>query len=223
MALDVRDRAVSWQLAIFGTREPLETDLVKREVSAGMAVVDVGANIGYYTLLCAARGAFVHAIEPSPSTFALLSRNVSLNGYETRVTLYNVALADGRGRRKLYLAATPNCHSLVGTGPSIEVEALALPDLGLRAIDFLRMDLEGGERMVIDGMGACRPHRMLIELHPHPDLPARLQKLARMGYRCRWAVTRTYPQQVVPFDLADSEIPGTGAGLPRTILLERQE
>src|SRR5512138_2867115 len=79
MYLDPGD---SMGLAIQGTYEPEETEAVLRSVKSGMVVVDIGANIGYYTLLFARlvgpQGRVI-AFEPDPATFALLKKNVDSN------------------------------------------------------------------------------------------------------------------------------------------------
>src|SRR5207253_6545315 len=89
-----------------GVWEPLETYLVERRVREGDVVLDIGANIGYYTLVFAelvGDSGRVFAFEPEPANFALLSENTGLNG-RANVTLVNAAVADAGGRLPLYLA-----------------------------------------------------------------------------------------------------------------------
>ena len=81
MFLDPKD---SLRLSIFGVYEPFETDLVQHEVGEGDVVLDIGANIGYYTLIFArivGEGGKVFAFEPDPDNFALLKKNVEASGY----------------------------------------------------------------------------------------------------------------------------------------------
>jgi len=73
------------QLFMGGHYEKYETNLFKRVVSEGMTVVDLGANIGYYTLLAAklvGRKGKVFAFEPGPDNFSLLLKNIEANGYD---------------------------------------------------------------------------------------------------------------------------------------------
>jgi len=71
-------------------------------------VLDLGAHVGYYTLLLArlVRPGGRVALEPDPDNFALLSRNVALNGYASRVSLYNLAATDTPGKLALYVRPT---------------------------------------------------------------------------------------------------------------------
>ncbi|SRR6266545_2940317 len=78
-----RDRFIAPSLLHAGCFKPFETELVMNEVRPGDVVVDVGAHIGYFTLLLAALvgpKSRVFAFEPDPDNFALLCRNVELNG-----------------------------------------------------------------------------------------------------------------------------------------------
>lgn len=86
----ILDKDDSLRLSLF-PYEPIETQLVKQYVKAKDCVVDVGANIGYYTLLMAKQRAIVHSFEPEPKNFALLKKNVELNNF-TNVILYNKEL-----------------------------------------------------------------------------------------------------------------------------------
>src|ERR1700674_193031 len=87
------DRNDSLQLYATGIYEPIETEIVKREVRSGEVVLDIGAHIGYYTLLFArlvGESGRVFAFEPDPANFAILSSNVAVNAYEN-VTLIRSA------------------------------------------------------------------------------------------------------------------------------------
>ena len=74
------------QMSLFDY-DPIETDIVKSNVKKNDVVVDVGANIGYYTLLMAKIGAFVNSYEPAPSNFKLLQKNVHQNNFSQNVIL----------------------------------------------------------------------------------------------------------------------------------------
>ena len=216
MDLRVRDRGVSRALAIFGSREVLETEIFRREVGEGMTVVDLGANVGYYTLLAASivgpRGK-VYAIEPVPENFEQLRRHVRLNGYEPIVETFELAISDTVGTTRMYLGLASNLHTLVDVDdepagaakPTIEVQTTTLDRFlaAKRPVEFLRMDIEGGEVLVFDGMQELlkrskRP-QILFEVHPigsidpDPRYTPRLERLLAAGYHCRYAISSFHP------------------------------
>ncbi|MFH1888963.1 MAG: FkbM family methyltransferase [Candidatus Omnitrophota bacterium] len=158
MFLDPKDNLC---LSISDTCEPLETELVKSSVKEGQVVVDIGANIGYYTLLFAelvGKGGKVFAFEPNPDNFSLLSKNVSANGFEN-VVLVNKAVSDMTGPIKLYISKR-NCgdHRIYDYGERrrvIEVGSVRLDDYFRDfegKIDFIKMDIQGAELLAVRGM-----------------------------------------------------------------------
>jgi hypothetical protein len=103
MFLDSRD---SLGLSIFSIHEPLETGLVKEKIKKGDVVLDIGANIGYYTLIFAklvGEEGKVFAFEPEPTNFSLLEKNVEINGYKN-VVLIQKAVSNETGKIRLYLS-----------------------------------------------------------------------------------------------------------------------
>src|SRR2546425_5251818 len=101
---DVRPRTNDLDL-ISSKHEPLVTRSF--QVAAGDVVVDVGAHIGRYALRAATKASQVIAVEPDPSNFSLLERNVRLNGF-SNVVLVPHALSSVPGTRALWLAASGN-------------------------------------------------------------------------------------------------------------------
>jgi FkbM family methyltransferase len=179
MRLDPDDTVVSALLREEGWFEPFETLLVQRLVSPGDTVVDVGANIGYYTLqfarLVGATGKVV-AFEPDPHNFALLEENVWQNGYRN-VTLVRAAVAARSGGVRLHLnAANHGDHRIYASDPgrpAIDVEAVALDEYfadhaGL--LDLVKIDVQGAEAGVFAGMRRLmaeqRVARVLSEFWP---------------------------------------------------------
>jgi len=162
MFLDSED---SLRLSIFGAWEPFETELVKKEIKKGDVVLDLGANIGYYTLIFAklvGEGGKVFAFEPEPDNFALLKKNVEINGYQN-VILVRKAVSNKTGKFKLYLSDdNKGGHSMYPLSPqdgsqSIEIEAIRLDDYFENydgKIDFIKMDIEGAEEKAIQGMSS---------------------------------------------------------------------
>jgi FkbM family methyltransferase len=145
-------------LSVYGVYEPGITALVKREVKEGDVVLDLGANVGYYTLLFAklvGETGKVFAFEPDPRFFSLLKKNVEINGYKN-VILEQKAVTNRTGMMRLFLEeGTYTVHESEGGRESIEVESVSLDDyfsLFQKGIDFIKMDIEGSEGYAIDGM-----------------------------------------------------------------------
>lgn len=160
MFLDDKD---SLDLSIYNVYEPLETEFLKKEVKSGDVVLDIGANIGYYTLIFAravGQGGMVYAFEPNPTNFSLLKKNIEINGY-TNVVLIQKAVSNTTGKLKLYLSETnKGDHRIYDSGEervSLEVECVAIDDYFAncrKRIDLIKMDVQGSEGLVIKSMPA---------------------------------------------------------------------
>lgn len=196
MLLDLATPGVSWSLATRGVREEAHTRLMGDLLEPGQHVLDLGANIGYYTLLSArAVGpeGRVLALEPDPGNLDLLERNVELNGFEDRVEILAVAASDRKGTARLAAGDAANLRRIDAAG-TVEVETVSLDDLlaGRPRVDLLRMDVEGHEVQVLDGMDGTvedgeGPRRILMEVHPsryepRDALSRRLEHLFDHGY-----------------------------------------
>jgi FkbM family methyltransferase len=143
----------------YGEHEPDITALFRRLVSPGSTVLDVGANVGYFSILARELGASVHAFEPNPLVRALLTRSVSLG--PGGIEVVPVACSDHEGAMLLYLAEPGNTGMTSLTAPTSvsaerrrEVEVIKLDDYvraaGLRP-DVVKIDVEGHEREVLAG------------------------------------------------------------------------
>ena len=83
-------------LSVFKIYEPNQTKIVKKYVHEGDVVIDVGAHVGYYTLLMAqlvGKNGKVYSFEPDPVNFELLKKSVEINGFEN-VILIQKAVSD---------------------------------------------------------------------------------------------------------------------------------
>ena len=110
------DRRDALELATREVYERTATGIVQREINEGDVVLDIGANIGYYTLLAArlvGPTGQVIAFEPDQTNFALLRKNVEANGYRN-VVLVNKAVSDHNGTAELFLNdANPGDHRTI--------------------------------------------------------------------------------------------------------------
>jgi FkbM family methyltransferase len=158
MALDDKD---SLDLLCTGYYEPFETELIGACIKNGDVVVDIGANIGYYTLMFARQvgeTGRVFAFEPDPANFSLLKRNVQRNGYRN-VELIQKAVAAQSGTLRLYLSdENRGDHRVYNSNdgrPSIAIDAVNLSDYFAAyngPIDFIKMDIQGSEAGALRGM-----------------------------------------------------------------------
>ena len=114
LVLDADDPGISRQLIRLGERELEQKFILERELKPGMRVFDLGANIGYYTVMMARRvgpTGRVYAVEPVPRNFELLSRNVGRNGLAERTELEQIAIAGSDGEKALLISEKSNWHS----------------------------------------------------------------------------------------------------------------
>lgn len=153
---------IAHQLLYEGSYERYTTALFEQLVSRGMSVVDVGANIGYYTLLAAklvGEKGKVFAFEPEPRNYALLLKNIELNSYKNIIPLRK-AVSIKSGKVKLFLdKLEPGAHSLYrvreDATEAILVDAVSLDGFfkGRECpIDIIKVDVEGSEMAVLLGM-----------------------------------------------------------------------
>lgn len=139
----------------------------KREygtVPEDATIVDLGANIGAFSIYAAAstERSIVYAYEPEPHNFGLLTRNITLNGMDGRIHPMKLAVTGREETRPLYLSESP-LHSLYRQRPnqaSIEVPCIGLADLfdrhSLDRIDLLKIDCEGAEFEILYGAPTAR-------------------------------------------------------------------
>jgi FkbM family methyltransferase len=159
-----------WNFLQGASKEDITENCIKPLLHPGSVFVDVGANVGYFTLLASTLGARVVAYEPTPSVFARLKENVALNGFQ-HAELVNAAVMDKPGTLSLHLSGDdPEANSLFGDdtgdrGPCVHVPAISLDEdlaaRGIDRVDLLKIDAEGAEPFVLDGAS-----RLLSSPHP---------------------------------------------------------
>jgi FkbM family methyltransferase len=153
------DRLVCLLLHRCGLMGKEDRRLLRRLVRPGMEVVDIGANLGLYSLLFAeltGPTGRVHAFEPEPTLFKALQRNLQRNG-AANVRAVNLALGNCPGRvafyRSLFNSGDNRLGDMAWKGQRLEVEQVRLDDaLPNRRVDFVKMDVQGYELKVLEGM-----------------------------------------------------------------------
>jgi len=148
-----------------GVWEPKTTKYVEEHLKEGQTFVDVGANVGYYTILAAKLGAKVIAFEPSVNNRELLNKNIKNNNCKVKV--FSQALSNTSGNTILYTNTTPGQYSLMGSGNGEKVEMVTYDSLHLPVPDMIKLDVEGSERSVLEGMQSVlttdKPITIIIE------------------------------------------------------------
>lgn len=144
------------------------------EVRAGYVVVDIGANIGAFSIYAAKHAAQVHAVEPTPENAAALRGNVDRAGL-SNVTTHEVAIADQEGTVRLYLTGTNGSNLLFDHGIEGKyAEYVEVPSTTLRAfldeqeiatVDLLKIDCEGAEGLLLPTAPLDRVRRIALEYH----------------------------------------------------------
>jgi FkbM family methyltransferase len=168
--------------------------------------VDVGANMGIYTIWAAkTRGMRVFAFEPESQNYALLCKNIVLNGLSDRVTAYCLAISDENAFSRLYLSsfrAGESCHSF---GEKVDFRlqqrdftysqgcvSATLDQLVaggvMPAPQHIKVDVDGLEHKVINGARAVLQgtsvRSVLVEINTNLELHRNIiSEMAAFGFR----------------------------------------
>ena len=182
--------------------------LMVRLLRPGQCCLDIGANIGYHTLVmayCVGTSGEVHGFEPHPVVARLLRATIAVNGLADRVKLHEVALTDHDGEVTLLVMpdhlgsghVSPIGHEeAYGTGKiAFKVPARRLDDMfgpDAQPISLIKMDIEGGEAWALRGGAALLERspdvRVIMEwsppmLSPRADIAALVDWLEGLGMR----------------------------------------
>ncbi|MGL4239834.1 MAG: FkbM family methyltransferase [Beijerinckiaceae bacterium] len=180
--------------------DPVELDTLRKRLQPGFVFLDIGANIGGYSLFLAAAGGAdcrIVAVEPQPDIFRRLVYNLRLNGF-SNVKALAYAIADKDGELTLFVDSENKGESSVkimrgasGAG-SITVQSKKLLTLireeGLQRVDAAKLDTEGAEDIILESFFAEAPQQLWPRLiimergnaRWHVDLP---KLLMFNGYR----------------------------------------
>jgi len=136
----------------------------RRILAPGDLFVDVGSNVGAYALWAADLGAEVIAVEPAPDAARRLRENVDLNDFA--ITVVECGLADKPGRLTLSRGEDTTNHLLLGpdaVGDTIDVDTLDNL-IGDRHVIGVKVDVEGAERLVLEGARRALEERRIAVL-----------------------------------------------------------
>ena len=201
--VNMQDKYVSMHCAN-DTYEPENSALISKLLRTGDVFLDLGANIGWFTLLASSivgSGGHVHCFEPQPVIAGYLRRTLALNGLERRVSLRQAGVWHETGSMRLAWADYSENHGASHLMPEADdaaigsaVDLVTLDSLCLSRCDLIKMDIEGAEPRAMQGavrlLADSRPI-ILSELNA-PQLAAVSQvgcgdyvrQMNQSGYQC---------------------------------------
>ena len=156
-------------------------------------VIDIGANIGSFTLRAAKNPAvdLVYSFEPFPSNYELVERNIQLNKLENKIYLSQQGIGKKKEKRKLFLGLQGNAtHSLfTKSNKSISINIIKLEDIfrenNLKRCSLLKMDCEGAEYEIFESATPALLKKINIicmEYHPNGNPQNIKLKLEKCGF-----------------------------------------
>lgn len=152
----------SFEMAFLGVYEKLESEYLKTLDLSGKVAIDVGACIGYYSLMLSKKvgnNGKVYAFEPEKENYALLNKNIALNHLESICFAYNVGVGDYDGNTSLRVHKSPGQHSIdIKTQERGNLKMVFLDYILTKDeysnVGFIKIDVEGYEHKVLKGMSA---------------------------------------------------------------------
>lgn len=190
---------VEQEIFIFGEWEPLFSRYIKNAGKLNGVFIDIGANIGYFSLI--ARNYFdeVHAIEASPATIGRLQDNIALNGFDN-IIVHGVAVGARSGRVRFFQDEGQSGGASVfdGEGKIFEAEVPVEPlEVILDGVDwnrvrFVKIDVEGSEAAVLASLAEICAHTLgdieiFVEFDPEiaEEVWSAIERFLKMGFDVR--------------------------------------
>ncbi len=198
MFADTTDVGLSSHLLIDGYWEMWVTEAMLGFLRAPMVAIDVGANLGYYTLLMAdlvGPAGRVHAFEPNPLIRRRLAQSVAVNGFGRRTTVHGAPLSDRAGEtvRLVVPEGEPKNAHILPDRPGAVGMALQTTTIdtvvGDGPVDFIKIDAEGAELAIWHGMRRLLDRRqslaIFLEFNParYADAPGFLADIRAQGFQ----------------------------------------
>ncbi len=212
------------------SHEPATTKLFKNIVKPGSIVVDVGANMGYFSLLAKSLGAEkVYAFEPESKNYDYLKTNAMFSDYSWSIEAKNIAISDTKGKERLYLCSYDSGHHTIKQDRGIkdyrkvslarkimdrfkkekfiEIETSTLDDEIEGRVDIIKLDCEGSEALALKGMKRILAEnkniKMVVEFFP--------MLLERMGsspeaFINKLLLAYNFEMYIIPHDYSAGEV-----------------
>ncbi len=176
-----KDTCISRQIIDHGIWEPYETSLVVKDLKRGDVFLDIGANLGYYTIIAGSIVGIpgkVLAFEPDLNNFNMLKKNIRLNKL-SNVTAVNAAVSDVGGKGYIYLSddnkGDHHIYDCGGSRKRVKIDILAGDKFIAKETDrvnFIKIDTQGSEVRILRGLASqIQENRanlsMVIEFWPY--------------------------------------------------------
>ena len=213
VSLGVESEVEAFRMMTYESKEPETLDWIDEYVRPGDVFFDVGANIGVFTVYAALKGAEVFAFEPESQNFARLNENILLNGC-SRAKAFCVGVAEAERLDTFFVREFVKGSAIHGLGAPVDAMGVEFDPahrqgavvvsldhlvykLGLPAPNHVKIDVDGGEELVVEGgrhvfRDPCL-RSVLIETTGPEDMPEGLRHLEPVATTAPELVNREYP------------------------------
>ncbi|MCX6815889.1 MAG: FkbM family methyltransferase [Candidatus Aenigmarchaeota archaeon] len=201
--------------------EPETSKAIKENLKSGMTFFDIGAHVGYFTLLGAkyvGKKGKIYAFEPDTKNYDILKKNIKISGYNN-VSLNQVAVSNKNGFSDMFLSRDSAFHSLKfneGRGKNI-VKTIKIDDFckknRIKKIDLVKLDIEGSEIDALEGMRNTikknKKMKLIVEYIPNnfrriDSTPQKfVETLVSLGFNEFYLLYNKDKKLINPSDLID--------------------
>lgn len=209
MFLDTRDISLTPHILLDGYWEMWITKVVTSLVKEGMNIVEIGCNVGYYSIIFASKigkSGKIFAFEANPQVFDILHQNIEINGFLDRTKLENRAVIDKLSKVSFNILRRHHGSSSIAcsekflemyrdSSETIDVDTISLDeyfkDKNIK-IDIIKIDAEGSEPYIFEGMknliGKNPDIIIICEFSPHLISDGRkfLEEIKRHGFALKY-------------------------------------
>jgi FkbM family methyltransferase len=185
------DKVIGQRIAL-DKFEKFETALMENQINSESVCVDVGANIGYYTLLLATKVKRVYSLEPDKKCFEILKKNVKENNLKN-VILLNIAASDKKEKKYLKRDEKNQGNSQIDdkNGEIIWANTLDNMLINEQKISLIKIDTQGWEPQVVEGAKKIIKRdnpTMFLEYTPGEYSDNKMINFLKINYQNIWSI-----------------------------------
>jgi FkbM family methyltransferase len=169
-------------------REIWEEDVYRMEdqyLNNGGVVLDIGANIGAFSVYCALKGAEVYSIEPEPNNLDILKKNIELNNLQNKIFPIDFGISNFNGTAVINNVGGGSTIKDGKSGSTIKIITFddLLKQYEIDEVSILKIDIEGSEKELIlgasrDSLNKCNYITMEFDIRSGNSLGDMVQKLS---------------------------------------------